>query len=102
MALIAVPAASFGQLNIFTENMTAGRGFIALAVVTFGKWNPWGVGACLLFGFSDALQILLQNVGVNIPSEFLLMLPYLLTLIALAGFIGRSNPPAAVGVPYEK
>ena len=68
---------------------------------------PGGAGAKrmikgLLFGFADALQISLQNAGVNIPSEFLLMLPYLLTLIALAGFIGRSNPPAAVGVPYEK
>jgi len=94
---------SIGQLNIFTEGMTSGRGFIALAAVIFGKWNPWGAfGACLLFGFADALQISLQNAGVNIPSEFLLMLPYLLTLIALAGFIGRSNPPAAAGVPYEK
>ena len=94
---------SIGQLNIFTENMTNGRGYIALAAVIFGKWSPWGAfGACLLFGFADALQISLQNAGVNLPSEFLLMLPYLLTLIALAGFIGRSNPPAAVGVPYEK
>lgn len=94
---------SIGQLNIFTENMTNGRGFIALAAVIFGKWNPWGaLGACLLFGFADAIQISLQNAGVNIPSDFLLMLPYILTLVALAGFIGRSNPPAASGVPYEK
>ena len=94
---------SIGQLNIFTENMTSGRGFIALAAVIFGKWNPWGAAAaCLLFGFADAIQIALQNAGVKIPSEFLLMLPYVLTLIALAGFIGRSRPPAALGVPYEK
>ena len=94
---------SIGQLNIFAENMTNGRGFIALAAVIFGKWNPWGAfGACLLFGLADAIQISLQNAGVNIPSEFLLMFPYILTLIALAGFIGRSNPPAAVGVPYQK
>ena len=94
---------SIGQLNIFSENMTNGRGYIALAAVIFGKWNPWGaLGACLLFGFADAIQISLQSAGVNIPSEFLLMLPYVLTLIALAGFIGRSIPPAAVGEPYEK
>lgn len=94
---------SIGQLNIFTEGMTNGRGFIALAAVIFGKWNPWGAAAaCLLFGFADAIQIALQNAGVRIPSEFLLMLPYVLTLIALAGFIGRSRPPAALGVPYEK
>jgi simple sugar transport system permease protein len=94
---------SIGQLNIFTENMTNGRGFIALAAVIFGKWNPWGaLGACLLFGLADAIQISLQNAGVDIPSDFLLMLPYILTLVALAGFIGRSRPPAASGVPYEK
>ncbi|HEY83579.1 MAG TPA: ABC transporter permease [Chloroflexi bacterium] len=94
---------SIGQLNIFTEGMTNGRGYIALAAVIFGKWNPWGaLGACLLFGFADAIQISLQNAGVNIPSDFLLMLPYILTLIALAGFIGRSRPPAAAGAPYEK
>jgi simple sugar transport system permease protein len=94
---------SIGQLNIFTEGMTNGRGFIALAAVIFGKWNPWGaLGACLLFGLADAVQISLQNAGVNIPSDFLLMLPYVLTLVALTGFIGRSNPPAAAGVPYAK
>jgi simple sugar transport system permease protein len=94
---------SIGQLNIFTEGMTNGRGFIALAAVIFGKWNPWGaLGACLLFGLADAVQISLQNAGVEIPSDFLLMLPYVLTLVALAGFIGRSTPPAAAGVPYAK
>lgn len=94
---------SIGQLNIFTEGMTNGRGFIALAAVIFGKWNPWGaLGACLLFGLADAVQISLQNAGVNIPSDFLLMLPYVLTLVALTGFIGRSNPPAAAGTPYAK
>ena len=94
---------SIGQLNIFAEDMTNGRGFIALAAVIFGKWNPWGaLGACLLFGLADAVQISLQNAGVNLPSDFLLMLPYLLTLVALTGFIGRSNPPAAAGVPYQK
>jgi simple sugar transport system permease protein len=94
---------SIGQLNIFSENMTNGRGFIALAAVIFGKWNPWGaLGACLLFGLADAIQISLQNAGVEIPSDFLLMLPYILTLVALAGFIGRARPPEAAGAPYEK
>ena len=94
---------SIGQLNIFTEGMTNGRGFIALAAVIFGNWNPWGAfGACLLFGLADAVQIQLQNAGVAIPSEFLLMFPYVVTLIALAIFVGRSRPPAAAGVPYEK
>lgn len=94
---------SIGQLNIFSENMTNGRGYIALAAVIFGKWNPWGaLGACLLFGLADAIQISLQNAGVQIPSDFLLMLPYVLTLVALAGFIGRAEPPAAAGEPYEK
>ena len=94
---------SLGQLNIFTEDMANGRGYIALAAVIFGKWSPWGAfAACLLFGLADAIQISLQNAGVNIPSEFLLMFPYIITLIALAGFIGQSRPPAAAGVAYEK
>lgn len=92
---------SLGQLNFFGENMTAGRGFIALAAVIFGNWRPWGAfGAALLFGFADAAQIALQNSGVAIPSDFLLMLPYVVTLVALAGFVGESRPPEAIGVPY--
>jgi len=92
---------SLGQLNFFSEGMTSGRGFIALAAVIFGNWRPWpAFGAALLFGFSDAAQIALQNSGLSIPSDFLLMAPYVVTLIALAGFIKKAVPPAAIGQPY--
>ena len=84
----------------FTDGMSNGRGYIALAAMIVGKWNPFGAAlACLLFGATDALQITLQGKGV--PNEFLQMLPYVVTMIVLAGVIGRSRPPAAVGVPYD-
>lgn len=92
---------SLGQLNMFAEGMSGGRGFIALAAVIFGKWNPYGAaGAALFFGFFDALQMRLQGqaiAGITIPSEFMLMLPYALTIIALAGFVGKAVAPAALG-----
>jgi ABC-type uncharacterized transport system permease subunit len=88
---------SLGQLNMFAEGMSGGRGFIALAAVIFGKWTPFGAaGAALFFGFFDALQMRLQG-RTAIPSEFMLMLPYALTIIALAGFVGKATPPAALG-----
>ena len=88
---------SLGQLNMFAEGMSGGRGFIALAAVIFGKWNPLGVtGAALFFGFFDALQMRLQG-QTAIPSEFMLMLPYALTIVALAGFVGKAVAPAALG-----
>jgi simple sugar transport system permease protein len=94
---------TLAQLNMFTENMTAGRGFIALAAVIFGRWHPVGAMiATLLFGTADALQLRLQALGVQVPYQFLLMLPYLLTIIALVGVVKRTNAPAALAVPYEK
>jgi ABC-type uncharacterized transport system permease subunit len=93
---------SIGFTGTFNENMSAGRGFIALAAVIFGKWNPFGAfGACLLFGFASAISIPLQREA-DISANLLSTLPYALTLIALVGVIGRSVGPAAVGRPYTK
>lgn len=87
----------------FNDGMTRGAGFIALAAMIFGKWTPLGAfGAALLFGFSDSLGIRLQIVGVDFPVQFLQMVPYAVTLIVLAGFIGRASPPKAIGQPYVK
>ncbi len=99
---------SIGQSSLFTRNMTAGRGFIALAALIFGKWRPvQTMLACLLFGFADALTIQMQGVaklpsGEDIPVQFVQMIPYVVTIVVLAGFIGRSRAPSALGVPYEK
>ncbi len=93
---------SIGQNSLFTRNMTAGRGFIALAALIFGKWNPTGaLLACLLFGFAEAISIRMQGT-VNLPNQFIQMIPYLLTIVVLAGFIRRSSPPGALGLPYTK
>jgi ABC-type uncharacterized transport system permease subunit len=88
----------------FERLMTNGRGFVALAVMIFGKWTPLGSwGAALLFGLTSAIQTQLQFGGrIEIPHQFIGMLPYLLTIVVLAGFVGRARPPAADGVPYEK
>ncbi|OLE54128.1 MAG: sugar ABC transporter permease [Acidobacteria bacterium 13_1_20CM_3_53_8] len=97
---------SIGQSSLFTRNMTSGRGFIALAALIFGKWRPvQTMLACLLFGFTDAIAIQLQGVrygGEEIPNQFIQIIPYLLTIIVLAGFIGTSRAPRALGQPYEK
>jgi general nucleoside transport system permease protein len=91
-----------GYLNTFNENVTAGRGFIALAALIFGNWRPFGAfGAALLFGFSTALAFRLPVYSDNAATLFQ-ALPYVLTLIAVAGVIGRTIPPAAVGRPYKK
>ncbi|MGM0502038.1 MAG: ABC transporter permease [Bacillota bacterium] len=93
---------SLGTLDVFREGMTAGRGFIALAAMIFGKWHPLGaLGASLLFGFFQALQIRLQGV-IQIPNEFIQMIPYVFTVIALAGAIGKATPPSASGKPFKK
>lgn len=94
---------SLGTINSFVENMTAGKGFIALAAMIFGKWNPYGAFiACLFFALTDALQMQMQVFGMTfVPKEFLMMLPYIATLLALMGFIGRATAPAADGLPYE-
>jgi simple sugar transport system permease protein len=94
---------SLETVGNFEDLMTNGKGFIALAAMIFGKWNPLGaLGGALLFGFADALQIKLQIVGVNVPYQFLGMVPYLVTMFVLAGVIGRALPPAASGIPYDK
>lgn len=87
----------------FERAMTNGRGFVALAVMIFGNWMPFGVWrGALLFGFASALQTQLQFSGeIQIPHQFIGMLPYVLTIVVLAGLVGRSRPPAAVGKPYE-
>jgi simple sugar transport system permease protein len=93
---------SIGQNSLFTRNMTAGRGFIALAALIFGKWDPVGAFlACLLFGFAEAISIRMQGT-VNIPNQFIQLIPYVLTMVVLAGFIRRALPPKAIGVPYVK
>jgi general nucleoside transport system permease protein len=94
---------TLGSALPFGKNMTSGKGFIALAAVIFGRWSPRGaVGAALLFGFADALQNVLSFIGtpVAIPSQFLAMLPYLATILAVAGLVGRVRAPAADGEPY--
>jgi general nucleoside transport system permease protein len=93
---------SLGFVHSFTQNLISGRGFIALAALIFGNWRPLGAAsACLLFGFSSALARSMQEYSTSISTLFE-ALPYVLTLIAVAGVIGRSIPPAAVGRPYKK
>jgi ABC-type uncharacterized transport system permease subunit len=95
---------SLAQLGFFKEAMVAGRGFIAIAIVMFGRWNPVGVlGAALLFGAADSLQLRLQTVGVDkyIPPQFLVSLPYLLTLVVLVSRTGKRLMPSELAVPYR-
>jgi ABC-type uncharacterized transport system permease subunit len=94
---------SIGAVGRFEENMTAGRGFIGLAAMIFGRWHPIGaLGAALIFGFADSLQVKLNILRVGIPTEFLAMIPYLLTILIVAGAAHRVRPPAADGKPYVK
>ncbi|MFP4327659.1 MAG: ABC transporter permease, partial [Paracoccaceae bacterium] len=90
----------------FVKDMTAGRGFIALAALIFAKWRPWhALGACLLFGFLQAIALRYQNIdlgGLVIPVQMMDALPYILTVVILAGFVGKAIPPRAGGEPYVK
>jgi simple sugar transport system permease protein len=92
-----------GAVGPFSQNMTAGAGFIALACLIFGKWTPRGaITAALFFGFANNLQGNLSIIGVPIPSEFMLMVPYVATIIAVSGVVGRVRAPAADGIPYSR
>ncbi len=98
---------SIGHASAFSRGMTSGRGYIALTALIFGKWRPIPtLCACLLFGFTDALQIRMQGVSIppfgEIPAQFVQMFPYVVTMIVLAGFIGKSQAPKALGIPYSK
>lgn len=94
---------TLGSVGRFDEVMTAGRGFISLAAMIFGNWMPFGsFGAGLLFGFADAMASKIAILGIKIPSDLLLMAPYIATMIVLAGVVGRGQMPAADGNPYEK
>lgn len=94
---------TLGSVGAFNENMTAGRGFIGLAAMIFGRWHPVGaLAAALIFGFAESLQIRLSILDIGIPSEFLLMAPYLVTIVVVAGVVGAARPPAADGQPYIK
>ena len=91
------------SINSFVAEMSGGRGYIALAAVIMGSWRPqWAVAACLLFGAAEAIQLQLEASQIEaIPNELTKTLPYVLTMVALAGFIGRSRPPAGLGKPYR-
>jgi simple sugar transport system permease protein len=93
---------TLGRVGGFGEEMTAGQGFIALAALIFGRWTPWGaVGAALIFGFANNLQSTLSIIGTPIPGNLLLMAPYIVTIVAVAGLVGRVRAPAADGVAYK-
>ena len=94
---------TIGSVGRFDKIMTAGKGFIGLAAMIFGNWNPVGaLGSSLIFGFADSLQVKMQILNIPVPSEFLQMAPYIVTMIVLAGVVGRVHPPAADGSPYIK
>jgi general nucleoside transport system permease protein len=103
MAGLAGAFLTVGQANMFVDNITAGRGFIAIALVYFGRWNPWGIMAgSLLFSMADSFQSMVQVLGIKFPYELAVMLPYLVTIVALAVSFGRVWAPTALGRPYER
>jgi simple sugar transport system permease protein len=92
---------SIGEVNLYSDGMTAGRGFIALAAVIFGRWTPWGAtGAAIFFGFFEALEYLLQGRIAWLPADAMQALPYIAALFAIAGLVGKVRAPAADGIPY--
>ncbi len=94
---------TLGHVKFFTENISAGKGFIALAALIFGRWHPVATAfSCLLFGASEALQLRIQALNIDIPYQLLTLLPYAIALMALVGLAGQSLPPAALGIPYVK
>lgn len=96
-------ALSLGITPLYREGMVAGRGFIALAAMIFGNWKPFGtLGACLLFALGESFQIVAQGFALSVPSEFYTIIPYVLTMLALTGFVGKTNSPLASGQSYEK
>jgi general nucleoside transport system permease protein len=104
-AIAGLGGAYFSLVSVagFNREMTGGAGYIALAAVIFGKWDPIRATlAALLFGFASNLQGVLSAIGAQVPTQFMLMLPYLVTIFAVAGLVGRSRPPAADGVPYKQ
>ncbi|MFA7572701.1 MAG: ABC transporter permease [Lutispora sp.] len=103
LAGIGGASLSIGSISLFKEGMVAGKGFIALAAMIFGKWHPIGAAlACLFFGLADAIQTISMSYGLNVPKEFLFALPYMLTMLAVSGLVGKATAPAADGIPYEK
>jgi simple sugar transport system permease protein len=103
MAGLAGATLTVANTHMFADNITAGRGFIAIALVYFGRWSPWGILAgSLLFSMADSFQLWVQVLGINFPYELAVMLPYIVTIIALMVSFGRVWPPAALGKPYER
>jgi simple sugar transport system permease protein len=103
LAGLAGASLSLSLVNLFQENLTAGQGFIAVALVYFGGWRPLGIlGGALLFSTVNSLQLWMQVLGVNIPSDVMVMLPYLLTIAALAVAVNRARQPAALNKPFER
>jgi simple sugar transport system permease protein len=107
LAALGGASLSIFLASSFSRNMTAGRGFMSLAALIFGKWKPIPTAiACLLFGFTDALQIRLQGIVLwgaePVPVQFIQILPYLVTMLVLAGFVGQARAPRALGLPFNK
>lgn len=103
MAGLAGAALTVGNTHMFADNITAGRGFIAVALVYFGRWSPWGIMAgALLFSMADSVQLWVQVLGIDFPYELAVILPYVATIFALAMTFGRIWAPAALGRPYER